>query len=91
MPMIAVDPPVKTRTSSGYTATISEIDPGSQHEGVFGSIYVPGRGEVACAWNDGGSLCSIASEIPHEGRIDVRDPAVLAVVVQLRSARIQLS
>lgn len=91
MPMIAVDPPVKTRTASGYTATISEIDPSSRHEGVFGSVYVPGAGEVECGWNDGGQLCSVKGTLPHDGRIDVRDPSVLAVLVQLRSARMQLS
>lgn len=89
MPMIAVDPPVRTRTSSGHVATISSIDPASKHEGLFGSIFVPGQGEVSCGWNDGGSLCGVEADIAGGGEISVRDPAVLAVVVQLRSARVQ--
>jgi hypothetical protein len=83
MPAIPIIPPVKVKTRGGLDATIFEIDPDDLQDGVSGIVYTPGMGDIAKSWSDVG----ICSNAPDDLNIDPREPAVAAVIGQLRAAR----
>jgi hypothetical protein len=83
MPSIAINPPVKVKTMGGFDATIFEIDPDDLQDGISGMVYTPSMGDSAKSWSDVG----ICSNAPDGLNIDPRDPAVAAVIDQLRAMR----
>lgn len=83
MPLIPINPPVKTKTQGGMDATIFEIDTDDLQDGINGIIYTPGMGPIAKSWSDVG-ICSNAGD---DCNLDPHAPEVAEVIEKLKSAR----
>lgn len=83
MASIAINPPVKVKTKGGLDATIFEINPDDMQDGISGMVYTPGMGDIPKSWSEGGTCSNAGDDL----NINPHDPAVAAVIDQLRSAR----
>lgn len=78
-----IHPPVKTKTVGGHDATIFEIDPEDDGDGIGGLIDTKYDSDKQRSWNEFGT----ARNLTPEFNLDTNSIEVAEVISKLRAAR----